>query len=118
MVDYQQVVKLTTETGHQVFIGFRPATCAVAHHHRVDHHRLPGTGGVRPDPPLLQTESPLFFSSINLVGIRAFNLSTGAELPGEGPADDDALAQLMASIRRHVAESESLIPPSDQMLQT
>jgi hypothetical protein len=52
---------------------------------------------------LLQTESPLFVSSINLVGIRAFNLSTGSELPGEGPADDDALVQLMASIRQHVA---------------
>jgi hypothetical protein len=55
---------------------------------------------------LLQTETPLFFTSLNLLGIRAFSLSTGSELPGEGPADDEALVQLVASIRQHLADSE------------
>ena len=106
VVDYQQVVKLTTETGHKVFIGFPEQPPAqwltitgsntTAYLQRGEFDRI---------HHLLQTETPLFFTSIILVGIRAFNLSTGTELPGEGPADDDALVQLMATMRQqHVPE--------------
>jgi hypothetical protein len=73
--------------------GARPATHGVAHRHGDEHHRLPGARGIR-------------LTSLNLLGIRAFNLSTGSELPGEGPADDEALVQLVASIRQHLADSE------------
>jgi hypothetical protein len=38
--------------------------------------------------------------------LSTFILSTGSELPGEGPADDEALVQLVASIRQHLADSE------------
>jgi hypothetical protein len=55
---------------------------------------------------LLQTEAPLFFTALNLVGLRAFNLNTGTEQPGEGPADDDALVQLMGRMRQRGAGSE------------
>jgi hypothetical protein len=105
VVDYQQVVRLTTETGHQAFIAFPdqpPAqwltingsnTTAFLERGEFDriHH-------------LLQTETPLFFTSSFIVG-PVLNLSTSAELPGEGPADDDALAQLMATMRQHLADS-------------
>jgi hypothetical protein len=58
---------------------------------------------------LLQTESPVFLTSINLFGLRAFNLSTGPELPGEGPGDDDALVQFAADLRRVLAEQPSTV---------
>jgi hypothetical protein len=108
VVDYQQVVRLTTETGHQAFIAFPdqpPAqwltisdSTTIAFLERGEFDRI---------HHLLQTEAPLFFTSINfdLLGIQALTLSTSAELPGEGPADDDALAQLMATIRqRHLPD--------------
>jgi hypothetical protein len=107
IVDYQQVVHLTTETGHKVFIAFpdQPptewrtvtGTNTTAYLERGEFDRV---------HRLLQTETPLFFTSLNLLGIRALNLSTGSELPGEGPADDEALVQLVASIRQHLADSE------------
>jgi hypothetical protein len=98
-VKYRQVVRLTTETGHQAFIAFPEfppdnwltvsgATSNVYleqdEFDRVHH--------------LLQSENPLFFTAFNLFG-RVFNLSTTEELPGEGPADDDALNQVAARIR-------------------
>ena len=105
VVDYQQVVKLTTETGHRVFIGFPEQPPAewltisgsntTAYLQRGEFDRI---------HYLLKTEAPLFLSSINLMGLRAFNLSTGTELPGEGPADDDALVQLAGTIRQHLAD--------------
>ena len=52
---------------------------------------------------LLQSESPVFYTALSLLGIRAFNISTTAELPGEGPADDDALADLVARARSEAA---------------
>ena len=105
VVDYQQVVRLTTETGHQAFIAFpdqppaqwltiNPST-TTAFLERGEFDRI---------FRLLQTETPLFFTSSFIVG-PVFNLSTSAELPGEGPADDDALAQLMATMRQHLADS-------------
>ncbi|HEX8861664.1 MAG TPA: hypothetical protein VGC06_21710 [Actinomycetes bacterium] len=106
VVNYQQVVKFTMESGHQVFIAFpdQPptqwltvtGTNTTAFLERGEFDRV---------PHLLQTETPLFFSSLIFEGLRAFNLSTGPELPGEGPADDDALVQLMATIRQHLADS-------------
>jgi hypothetical protein len=75
-----------------------PCTCKAGEFDRIYH--------------LLQTEAPLFFSALNLFGLRAFNLSTSTELPGEGPADDDALAQLAARIRQHAADSQA--PDSDK----
>jgi hypothetical protein len=98
-VKYRQVVRLTTETGHQAFIAFPEfppdnwltvsgATSNVyLEQDEFDRvHRL------------LQSENPLFFTAFNLFG-RVFNLSTTEELPGEGPADDDALNQVAARIR-------------------
>lgn len=108
IVDYQQLVQLTTETGGHVTIAFpgNPpaewltfnggATTVYLQSGEFDrvHH-------------LLQTEAPLFFTALNLFGLRAFSLSTGTELPGEGPADDDTLAQFAARVRQHVADSEA-----------
>ena len=112
VVSYQQVVNLTTETGHQVFIAFPdqpPAqwltitgTNTTAYLERGEFDQI---------HHLLQSESPLFFTSLNLLELRAFNLSSGSELPGEGPADDEALVQFMANIRPHLADAESPVPP-------
>jgi hypothetical protein len=115
VVNYQQVVKFTTESGHQVFIAFPdqpPAewltvtgTNTTAFLERGEFDRV---------RHLLQTETPLFFSSLIFEGLRAFNLSTGPELPGEGPADDDALVQLMARIRQRQVPtvSDARVDPS------
>jgi hypothetical protein len=110
VVNYNQVVRLTTETGHQAFIAFPevppaqwltvsgPNSTAFLQKDEFDriHH-------------LLQSESPVFLTSINLFGLRAFNLSTGLELPGEGPADDDALVQFTADLRRSVAKQPDTV---------
>jgi hypothetical protein len=111
VVDYQQLVNLTTETGGRVSIAFPDnppaewltfsggAATVYLQSGQFDrvHH-------------LLQTEAPLFFTALNVFGLRAFSLSTGTELPGEGPADDDAVAQLATRTRRHVADSEASGP--------
>jgi len=101
VVAYQQVVRLTTETGHHVFIGFPEVPPQ-------QWLTLTGTdttiylqaGEFDRIHHLLQTENPLYFTAINVIGLRAFNLTTAQELPGEGPADDDALAQLAAKMRQ------------------
>lgn len=100
VVNYQQVIRLTTDTGHRVFIAFPanpPAqwltitgSNTTAYLERAEFDRY---------HHLLQTETALFFTSFKLLGFDVFNLSTGTELPGEGPADDDALVQLMAQVR-------------------
>jgi hypothetical protein len=105
VVDYRRVIKLTTETGHKVFIGFMEQPPAqwltitgsntTAYLQRGEFDRI---------YHLLQTESPLFFTSSFFIG-PVLNLSTGTELPGEGPADDEALAQLAGTIRQHLADS-------------
>jgi len=101
VVDYQQVIKFTTESGHQVFIGFPDqwltvtGTNTTAYLERGEFDRI---------YHLLQSETPLFFTSGLFFG-PVFNLSSGPELPGEGPADDDALVQFMATIRQHLADS-------------
>jgi hypothetical protein len=104
VVDYRRVIKLTTETGHKVFIGFleQPpgqwltitGSNTTAYLQRGEFDRI---------YHLLQTESPLFFTSSFFIG-PVLNLSTGTELPGEGPADDEALAQLAGTIRQHLAD--------------
>lgn len=100
VVDYQQVINLTTDTGHRVFIAFpaKPPTQwltitgsnTTAYLERPEFDRY---------HHLLQTETPLFFTALRFLGFDVFNLTTGTELPGEGPADDDALARLMAQVR-------------------
>ena len=111
VVSYQQVVNLTTESGHNVFIAFPdnpPAqwltitgTNTTAYLERGEFDRI---------HHLLQTESPLFFTSLNLFGIRAFNLTSGSELPGEGPADDEALVQLVAQMKESEDPQDSASP--------
>jgi hypothetical protein len=105
LVNYQQAVRLTTETGWQVFIAFPDnppsewlritGTTTTAYLERGEFDRI---------HHLLQTESPLFFSSLRVQGTSIFNLSSGTELPGEGPADDDALVQLMAKVKAGLTE--------------
>ena len=100
IVDYHAVVHLTTETGHRVFIGFPPrrpsnwlivtGTDTTVFMTRSEFDSIHHT---------LQSESPLFVTAFNFIGIRAFNLSTTEELPGEGPADDEALVRFMTQVR-------------------
>jgi hypothetical protein len=100
IVAYRRIIRLTTETGHRAFLAFpeqQPADwltvsgptsnvfLAADEFDRVYH--------------LLQSEAPLFYTAMSLLGIRAFNLTTTEELPGEGGADDDALAALAAGAR-------------------
>ena len=111
IVHFFFVVRLTTETGHQAFIAFLaqpPAEfltlagntsnvfLSLAEFDRI--HRT------------LQTESPVFYTAINFIGLRAVSITTGVEAPGEGPADDEALVQFMAQVRQHEASAEGEHP--------
>ena len=100
IVEYDQVVRLQLDDGEKVFIAFpttppadwltfgQGTTTIYLQRSQFDrvHH-------------LLQTEAPLFLTAFTLLGIRAFNLSSGQEPVGEGPADDDALVQFMQRYR-------------------
>jgi hypothetical protein len=104
LVTYTRVLRLRTESGHRVFFGFEPQprtnwleitasnTNVFVHSSEFDrtYH-------------LLQTESPVYFTAIKLLGIDAYNLSTDEELPGEGPGDEDALVTLAARMRQEGA---------------
>ena len=100
IVAYRRVIRLTTETGHRAFLAF-------PEHPPADWLSLSAaTSNVFLERDefdrvyhLLQSEAPVFYTAINVIGIRAFNLSTSQELPGEGNADDDALSELAAEAR-------------------
>jgi hypothetical protein len=106
VVKYRQVVRLTTETGHQAFIAFPevPPDDWLTFSGETSNVYLE-EGEFDRVHHLLQSENPVFYTALNLLGIRAFNLSTTAELPGEGPADDDALTQLAAQLRAQLADT-------------
>lgn len=107
VVSFRQVVRLTTATGHRAFIGFQsqpPAQWLVLSGN-TSNVFLPLSEFDRIHHTL-QSESPVFYTAINLIGIRAFNLSTGAEAPGEGPADDDALVRFMVRVRQEMAKAK------------
>jgi hypothetical protein len=106
LVEYRRVIRLTTETGHQAFLAFPaqppdnwltvsgPNSTAFLERDEFDriYH-------------VLQTEAPVFYTALNLLGIRAVSVSTNPELPGEGPADDETLADLAARARSELTES-------------
>src|SRR6478672_10685536 len=100
IVDYDQVVRLLLDDGEHVFIAF-PTTppqdwlrfgqgTTTVFLQRAEFDRV---------HRLLQPEAPLFVTAFNLIGIRAFNLSSDQEPLGEGPADHDALVGLMQRYR-------------------
>ncbi len=100
VVDYRHVVRLTLESGHPVFIGFPPVVPDPP-------FTVSGTGTTAYLPAdefdrvwrMLQSEQPLFFTALDLFGLRTVNLSSDAEPLGEGPADDSALAAAMAGAK-------------------
>jgi len=103
LVDYRRVIRLTTETGHQAFLAF-PAQPPAAW---LTFSGPTSTVFLERDEfdriyHVLQSEAPVFYTALNLFGIRAVNVSTTPELPGEGPADDDALAELAARGREEL----------------
>ena len=100
LVPYTRVIRLTTETGHTAFLAFEP-------HPRADWLQFVGnstnvflhSGEFDRTHRLLQTESPVFYTALNVVGLSAYNLSTSAEPLGEGPADDVELAEVARRVR-------------------
>jgi hypothetical protein len=107
VVDYQQVVKFTTESGLKVFVAFPdnpPAewittdgTNTTVYLQRAQFDRV---------HHLLQSEAPVYFTAFGLFH-RNFVLTTGTEVPGEGPADPDALVQLMTRIQQQATDTQS-----------
>lgn len=100
LVPYTRVIRLSTDTGHNAFLAFEPNP-------RVDWLQFVGNATnvfLHSDEfdrtyRLLQTESPVFYTAINVVGLAAYNLSTSAEPLGEGPADEQELVALAARVR-------------------
>ncbi|GAA1438417.1 hypothetical protein [Leifsonia poae] len=103
VVTYTRVLRLTTESGHTAFLAFEPTPRAAWLEVTASYTNvfLPSDEFDR-TYHLLQTESPVYLTAINFIGLRAYNLSTGPELPGEGPGDEDALVELAARIREQV----------------
>lgn len=99
-VPYREVIRLTSEAGSEIFLAFVDNPPA-------DWLRINGPNSVvfleRTQfdrvHHLLQTESPLFVTTMRGIFGLVFNLSTTPELPGEGPADDDTLSELVAQLR-------------------
>ncbi len=97
VVDYHRVVRLTTTTGSVVFLAFPAAPPA-------DWLQFSGANATVFLPAtdfdatyrLLRDETPVFVTTLNLLGLRAFNLSSGAESPGQSAADPSALRELFA----------------------
>jgi hypothetical protein len=99
-VAYRESVRLTTETGAEVFLAFLPTppaewlqmngANAVVFLERTQFDRI---------HHLVQSESPLFVTTMRGVFGLVFNLTTSPELPGEGPADDGALVELASRLR-------------------
>jgi hypothetical protein len=110
IVDFHAVVRLTTETGHQAFIGFssRPPADWLVFVDGGSNVFLPSAEFDR-IRRTLQSEDPVFYTALNVIGLRAFNLGSGAEAPGEGPADDGALARFAAQVREHLQASKEAV---------
>jgi hypothetical protein len=97
IVDYHRVVQLTTTLGSKVFIAFPPDPPA-------DWLQFTGADATVYLPAtdfdatyrVLHDETPVFVTTLNLLGLRAFNLSSGPESPGEGAADPAELRELFA----------------------
>jgi hypothetical protein len=101
VVDYRRVLRLTTVTGQRLFLAFPDIPPA-------DWLQFVGTADTNVFLPaadfdatyrVLQEESPVFVTALNVIGLRAFSLGSGDEAPGQGAADPQDLAQLMAQAR-------------------
>jgi hypothetical protein len=97
IVDYHRVVRLTTTSGATVFLAFPPNPPD-------DWLQFSGADAnvYLPESDfdatyrLLRDEGPVFVTTANIFGIRAFTLDTGPESPGQAPADPPALRELFA----------------------
>ena len=100
IVAYRAAIRLTTTSGHRALLLFmdqQPADWLELH--GAFSNVFLRIGEFDRMHHTLQSERPTFLTVISLLGIRAFNLTTGAEPPGEGPADDEALVGFMADVR-------------------
>src|SRR4051794_23145474 len=97
IVDYHRVVRLTTTLGSTVFIAFPPDP--------PDDWLQFTDGNATVYLPaadfdatyrVLDDETPVFVTTLILEGIRAFNLSSGPESPGQGTTDPAELRELLA----------------------
>jgi hypothetical protein len=107
LVGYGRILRLTTDSGHRVFIGFEVDP-------RLDWLEITESYTsvfLQSDEfdqtyHLLQTESPVYFSAFKVIGMSAYNLSTDQVLPGEGLGDEEALVTVAAQMRQQSPESE------------
>ncbi len=105
VVDYRRVVRLTTVQGSKVFLAFPEVPPP-------DWLLFTGPDAVVYLPAadfdatyrVLLEQSPVFVTVLDLVGLRAFSLSSADEAPGEAATDPEALVQLMARAGRGVVD--------------
>jgi hypothetical protein len=100
VVPYRESITVTAESGEVAFLAFvqQPPTDWLTINGPIARVYLERSQFDRIHH-LLQTERPLFLTTMSGIFGKAFNLSSSPELPGEGPADDDALADLAAALR-------------------
>ena len=106
---FNQTIRLRLESGGTAFIAFPPVrppnflefvdgttNLFMAREQFDDVHRL------------LQSESPVFFTAIDLLGFKTGGVHTELDLslgetPGEGDADPDSIEALVRLAREHAA---------------
>lgn len=96
VVDYRRILRLTTVSGTKLFLAFPEVPPA-------DWLQFVA-GGANVFLPaadfdatyrVLREESPVFVTALNLIGLHAFSLDSGDEVPGQASTDPEALVQLM-----------------------
>jgi hypothetical protein len=108
IVDYRRVLRLTTVSGQRLFLAFPdvPPADWLQFVGSDTNVFLPAVDFDATYRVLLE-ESPVFVTALNVVGLRAFSLDSGQEAPGQGPADPEALVELMAQVRASQAATDS-----------
>jgi hypothetical protein len=108
VVDYRRVVRLTTVSGQQLFLAFPavPPADWLQFPDGTDTNVFLPAADFDATYRLLRDESPVFVTALNLLGLRAFNLSSSEVAPGLHVADPPDLVRLMARARANASADD------------
>jgi hypothetical protein len=111
VVNYQYKIDLTLESGHQVDLLFPevpPSDFLTITGNQTN--AFMAAREYREVYRLLQTETPVFFTALKVLGLSTVVLSSGPESLGEGPSD----AGFVEALAAHAAEERLSTPRMEQ----